>query len=157
MKNENIKEIWNYWEHINKLILLKRRETAQKYGLTFEQFHLLIELDHHAEFKVSTCDLPPTVGEIAADVGNAPHTLSERIKRLEKKDLVKKIKDEKDLRINRVMLTEKGQNLIDRIKNEAVSIFIYNALGEMDETSLNNLSSSLKQLHGNLIKLNQKI
>ncbi len=156
MKNENIKEIWNYWEHINKLILLKRRETAQKYGLTFEQFHLLIELDHHAEFRVSTCDLPPTVGEIAADVGNAPHTLSERIKRLEKKDLVKKIKDEKDLRINRVMLTEKGQNLIDRIKNEAVSIFIYNALGEMDETSLDNLSSSLKQLHGNLIKLNQK-
>ena len=156
MKNENIKEIWNYWEQINKLILLKRRETAQKYGLTFEQFHLLIELDHHAEFRVSTCDLPPTVGEIAADVGNAPHTLSERIKRLEKKDLVKKIKDEKDLRINRVMLTEKGQNLIDRIKNEAVSIFIYNALGEMDETSLDNLSSSLKQLHGNLIKLNQK-
>ena len=156
MKNENIKEIWNYWEHINKLILLKRRETAQKYGLTFEQFHLLIELDHHAEFRVSTCDLPPTVGEIAADVGNAPHTLSERIKRLEKKDLVKKIKDEKDLRINRVMLTEKGQSLIDRIKNEAISIFIYNALGEMDETSLDNLSSSLKQLHGNLIKLNQK-
>lgn len=156
MKNENIKEIWNYWEHVNKLILLKRRETAQKYGLTFEQFHLLIELDHHAEFRVSTCDLPPTVGEIAADVGNAPHTLSERIKRLEKKDLVKKIKDEKDLRINRVMLTEKGQNLIDRIKNEAVSIFIYNALGEMDKTSLDNLSSSLKQLHGNLIKLNQK-
>ena len=96
------------------------------------------------------------MGEIAADVGNAPHTLSERIKRLEKKDLVKKIKDEKDLRINRVMLTEKGQNLIDRIKNEAVSIFIYNALGEMDETSLDNLSNSLKQLHGNLIKLNQK-
>lgn len=157
MKNENIKEIWNYWEHINKLILLKRRETAQKYGLTFEQFHLLIELDHHAEFRVSTCDLPPTVGEIAADVGNAPHTLSERIKRLEKKDLVKKIKDEKDLRINRVMLTEKGQNLIDRIKNEAISIFIYNALGEMDETSLDNLSSSLMQLHENLIKLNQEI
>ena len=157
MKNENIKEIWNYWEHINKLILLKRRETAQKYGLTFEQFHLLIELDHHAEFRVSTCDLPPTVGEIAADVGNAPHTLSERIKRLEKKDLVKKIKDEKDLRINRVMLTEKGQSLIDRIKNEAISIFIYNALGEMDETSLDNLSSSLKQLHENLIRLNQEI
>ena len=157
LKNENITEIWNQWEHINKLILLKRRETAQKYGLTFEQFHLLIELDHHAEFKVSTCDLPPTVGEIAAGVGNAPHTLSERIKRLEKKGLVKKIKDENDLRINRVMLTLKGQNLINSIKNEAGNIFIYNALEKMDENSLDLLSNGLKELHENLIKLNHGI
>ena len=135
---------------MNKLIRLKHRETAQKYGLTFEQFHLLIELDHHAEFKVSAHDLPPTVGEIAADVGNAPHTLSERIKRLEKKGMVKKIRDEKDLRINRVMLTDKGQNLINRIKNEAGNIFIYNALEKMDKKSLNDLLNGLKQLNENL-------
>jgi len=150
LKKENITEIWKYWEHINKLIRLKHRETAQRYGLTFEQFHLLIELDHHAEFKLSAYELPPTVGEIAADVGNAPHTLSERIKRLEKKGLVKKIRDEKDLRINRVMLTDEGQALIDRIKNEAGNIFIYDALEKMDEKSLNNLLNCLKQLNENL-------
>lgn len=143
-------EIWKHLEHINKLIRLKHRETAQKYGLTFEQFHLLIELDHHHELMVSTDILPPTVGEIAADIGNAPHTLSERLKRLEKKDLVKKIKDEKDLRINRVVLTDKGQALIDRIKNESSNIFIYNALKKMDEKSLNNLLAGLKQLNENL-------
>ena len=153
LNKDNIIEIWKYWEHTNKLIRLKHRETAKKYGLTFEQFHLLIELDHHAEFKVSTYELPPTVGEIAADVGNAPHTLSERIKRLEKKGLVKKIRDEKDLRINRVMLTDKGQTLLDRIKNEAVNIFIHNALEEMDERSLNNLLNILKQLNENLSKI----
>ncbi|WP_424355116.1 MarR family winged helix-turn-helix transcriptional regulator [Methanobacterium sp. MBAC-LM] len=150
MKKGNITEILRYWEHINKLIRLKHRETAQKYDLTFEQFHLMIELDHHAEFKLDNYELPPTVGEIAADVGNAPHTLSERIKRLEKKGLVKKIRDEKDLRINRVMLTDKGQNLIDSIKNEADNIFIYNALEKMEKNSLNNLLNSLKQLNENL-------
>lgn len=150
MKNENITEILGYWEHINKLIRLKHRETAQKYGLTFEQFHLMIELDHHAEFKLSNYELPPTVGEIAADVGNAPHTLSERIKRLEKKGLVKKIRDEKDLRINRVMLTDKGQSLIDSIKNEAGNIFIYNALEKMEENTLDDLLTSLIQLNENL-------
>jgi len=148
----NITEILRYWEHINKLIRLKHRETAQKYGLTFEQFHLMIELDHHAEFKLDTYELPPTVGEIAADIGNAPHTLSERIKRLEKKGMVKKIKDEEDLRINRVMLTDKGQNLIDRIKDESSNIFIYSALEEMDEKTLSNLSNGLKQLNENLLK-----
>lgn len=152
MKKGNITEILRYWEHINKLIRLKHRETAQKYGLTFEQFHLMIELDHHAEFKLDTYELPPTVGEIAADIGNAPHTLSERIKRLEKKGMVKKIKDEEDLRINRVMLTDKGQNLIDRIKDESSNIFIYSALEEMDEKTLSNLSNGLKQLNENLLK-----
>jgi DNA-binding MarR family transcriptional regulator len=112
----------------------------------------MIELDHHAEFRLDTYQLPPTVGEIAADIGNAPHTLSERIKRLEKKGMVKKIKDEEDLRINRVMLTDKGQNLIDRIKNESNNIFIYSALEEMDEKTLGNLSNGLKQLNENLLK-----
>ncbi|MCZ3364978.1 MULTISPECIES: MarR family winged helix-turn-helix transcriptional regulator [Methanobacterium] len=152
MKKGNITEILRYWEHINKLIRLKHRETAQKYELTFEQFHLMIELDHHAEFKLDTYELPPTVGEIAADIGNAPHTLSERIKRLEKKGMVKKIKDEEDLRINRVMLTDKGQNLIDRIKNESSNTFLYSALEEMDEKTLSNLSNGLKQLDENLLK-----
>ena len=146
MKRENIIEIQEHWEHINKLIRLKHREIAQKYGLTFEQFHLLIELDHHHELTV----LPPTVGEIAAGIGNAPHTLSERIKRLEKKGLVEKIRDEKDLRISRVMLTGKGQDLIDRIKNEAGNIFFYNALEKMGNESLNNLLNCLRNLNENL-------
>ena len=94
--------------------------------------------------------LPPTVGEIAADIGNAPHTLSERIKRLEKKGLVKKIRDKRDLRINRVALTDKGQILIDRIKNESGNIFICNALEKMDEKLLNDLLGGLKQVDRNL-------
>ena len=150
MKKNNIIEIQEHLEHVNKLIRLKHRETAQKYGLTFEQFHLLIELDHHHELTVNADVLPPTVGEIAADIGNAPHTLSERIKRLEKKGLVEKIRDEKDLRISRVMLTDKGQILIDHIKNEAGNIFIYDTLEKMDEGSLNNLLDGLRQLNKNL-------
>ncbi len=152
LNKNNITEIWEYWEHINKLIRLKHRETAQKYGLTFEQFHLLIELDHHHELTVTADILPPTVGEIAANIGNAPHTLSEKIKRLEKKGLVEKIRDKKDLRVNRVMLTDKGQTLINRIKNEASNIFIYEALEKIDEQSLNNLLDGLRHLNKNLLQ-----
>ena len=143
-------EIQKYLEHINKLVRSKYRETAQKCNLTDEQFHLLIELYHHHELMVSPDMLPPTVGEIAADIGNAPNTLSEKIKRLEKKDLVKRVKDENDLRINRVLLTDKGKALMDSIKNESTKNFIYNALEKMDEKSLNNLLGGLKQLNENL-------
>ena len=75
----------------------------------------MIELD-----VISEEALPPTIGEIAVNIGNAPHTLSGRIKRLEKKGLVRKEKDETDLRINRVVFTEKGQNLINNIKKRQV-------------------------------------
>jgi DNA-binding MarR family transcriptional regulator len=152
--NNNIIEIWKYWEKINRNIRLKHRETAQKYGFTFEQFHLLIELDQHTELKLTADILPPTIGEVADDIGNAPHTLSERIKRLEKKGLVEKRRDNKDLRVNRIMLTHQGQLLIDKIKNEAGNIFIYNTLEHMDQKSLNNLLIGLKELNQEISKGN---
>jgi DNA-binding MarR family transcriptional regulator len=152
--NDNIIEIRKCWEKLNKQVRSKHREIALKYGLTFEQFHLLIELDQHSELKLSADVLPPTIGEVAMDIGNTPHTLSERIKRLEKKGLVKKIRDDTDLRIIRVMLSSDGQILIDQIKNEAGNIFIYNALKKMDQKSLANILTGLKLLNHELSKEN---
>ena len=143
-------EILKLWELINKRIRLKHRETAQKYGFSFEQFHLLIELDHHYELTLVADSLPPTIGNIADHTGNAPHTISERVKRLEKKGLIEKIRDEKDHRIQRVMLSNKGQILIDEIKNEAGHIFLHDALKNMDKKSLENLLNGLKLLNQNL-------
>ena len=147
---DNIIEIQKYWEKLNKQIKSKHREIALKYGLTFEQFHLLIELDHHSELKLSEDVLPPTIGQVANDIGNTPHTLSERVKRLEKKDLVIKIRDDTDLRVIRVMLSSDGQKLMNQIKNETNNIFIYNALKKMDQKSLDNLLTCLKLLNQEL-------
>jgi DNA-binding MarR family transcriptional regulator len=152
MINDNIIEIWECWETVNRSIRLKHRQTAKKYGFTFEQFHLLIELDQHSELKISADILPPTIGEVADDIGNTPHTLSERIKRLEKKGLVEKRRDDNDLRVNRVMLTPQGQKLIDKIKNEAGNIFIYKTLEQMDQKSLDNLLAGLKELKREISK-----
>jgi DNA-binding MarR family transcriptional regulator len=109
-----------------------------------------MELDELELDMISDDLLPPTIGELAADIGNAPHTLSGRIKRLEKKGLIKKIQDEKDLRINRVVFTEKGQELINTIKKEAHNAFIQNALKKMDKETLDNFFEGLKELNKNL-------
>lgn len=146
----DVTEIWKCWKQINRRVTLKHHEIALKYGLTLEQFHLMIEMDELELDVISDEALPPTIGEIAADLGNAPHTLSERIKRLEKKGLVEKIKDDKDLRINRVIFTEKGRNLINIIKKEANDIFIQSALHKMDEKTLNDLLKGLKELNKDL-------
>jgi DNA-binding MarR family transcriptional regulator len=138
-----IVEALKYWNLLNRTIHLKHHETARKYNLTLEQFHLLLEL-YELE------DLPrgqsPTVGEIANRSGNAPHTLSERIKRLEKKGLIIKIKDTRDLRVSRVVLTAQGRELVKRIKKESRDIFFYTALEKMDEKSLDCLVECFKEL-----------
>ena len=145
----DVNKIWECWEKVDRMVRLKHREAAKKNGLTLEQFHLLIELDELELDVISEEALPPKIGEIAADIGNAPHTLSGRIKRLEKKGLVRKEKDEKDLRINRVVFTEKGQNLINNIKKDASNTFIQSAL-QMDEKSLNSLIKGLNELNKEL-------
>lgn len=146
--NEN--EVFKCWKHLNRQIHLKHHEIAQSHGLTLEQFHLLMELDELELNMISDDLLPPTIGELAADIGNAPHTLSGRIKRLEKKGLIKKIQDENDLRINRVVFTENGQELINNIKKEAHNAFIQNALKKMDKETLDNFFKGLKELNKNL-------
>ncbi|HMM22430.1 MAG TPA: MarR family winged helix-turn-helix transcriptional regulator [Selenomonadales bacterium] len=138
-------KIIEYGKFISKLVALKHHELARKYDLTLEQFHLLIELDE-LELDVAEDAAPPTVGQIAETVGNAPHTLSERIKRLGKKGLIEKVKDAKDLRINRVVLTPAGRELLDKISREAFNNFMYGSLEEMGEESLGNLLECLEQL-----------
>lgn len=63
-------EALKYWNLLNRTIHLKHHETARKYNLTLEQFHLLIEL-YEMETDLSK-DQSPTVGEIANRSGNAP-------------------------------------------------------------------------------------
>ncbi|AKB83210.1 hypothetical protein MSBR3_2632 [Methanosarcina barkeri 3] len=133
------------WDSINKIMELKWHEIAQQSNLSLEQFHLLIELDE-LELNVSNETQLPSVGEIASNIGNAPNTLSERIKRLEKKGLVEKIKDKSDLRVSRVALTNEGRRLIESIHNQVGKNLLNEVLEKMDEESIDNLSKSLDQL-----------
>lgn len=143
--NQKIMKIIEHGKFISKLVALKHHELAQKYDLTLEQFHLLIELDE-LELDVTEDAAPPTVGQIAENIGNAPHTLSERIKRLEKKRLVEKVKDKKDLRINRVVLTPAGREMLNKISQEAFNKFMYDSLERMGDESLENFLECLEQL-----------
>jgi MarR family transcriptional regulator, organic hydroperoxide resistance regulator len=133
------------WDSINKIMELRWHAIAQQSNLSLEQFHLLIELDE-LEINVSNETQLPTVGEIANNIGNAPNTLSERIKRLEKKGLVEKIKDKSDLRVSRVALTKEGRRFIESIQSQVGKNLLNNVLEKMDDESLDNLLKNLDQL-----------
>lgn len=142
---EDTSKIVDYIEQINKLIHMKHHELAHKNNLSLDQFHLLIHLKHKL-YK----DKSPTIGDIAKRSGRAQNTISERVTRLEERGLLKKVKDENDRRISRVIMSDKGRELISSINYQASKEFVFNALSDIDEKISVDLLKGLEQLVGKL-------
>lgn len=144
-KEEKIQKIIQYKKDIDSFIHKKHHQLAQKYDLSLEQYHLLVELDE-LMLEVNDEYVAPTVGEIAKSVNNSQNTVSEKITRLENRGLVKRIKDSKDKRISRVVLTEEGRDYINSISRQANNRFLFDSISSMEEKCIDNLLESLKEL-----------
>ena len=88
----------------------------------------------------------PTVGEIANSIDNSQNTVSEKITRLENKGLVTRIKDAKDRRISRIILTDEGRSLIDAISKQANNRFLFDAISRMKDEDIDDLRECLEKL-----------
>lgn len=136
--SEKTEEIVRSVKLINQIIHKKRHEIAQENNLTLDQFHTLIYL--------KKAERPPTIGEMAAETNKAQNTISERISRLEEKGLVERIKDEKDRRVSRVVLSSLGAELINSINYQASNELISGALANIEEEIVDNMIYGLKEL-----------
>lgn len=132
-------EISRYLWECNKIIHKKGHKIATEYGLTYDQYHLLIYLK-----KLKT---PPTINDISDKLNLAQNTVSEKISRMEEKGLVSRIDDDNDRRITRVLITGKGLDLIEIIKKEKSNRITYSALSKLDEEEVNNLLLYLEKLY----------
>lgn len=139
MVQENQKII-QLWRAIDRVIHAEYHYQARQHELTLEQFHLLLDLD---EGSFAREDAAPTVGHIADCAGQAPHTMTDRIKRLEKKGLVTKTRDLADQRICRIEITPAGRGLIQKIIAQAGGDFLKNALDGMEVAERRALRQSL--------------
>lgn len=144
-KEEKISKIIQLKKDIDSCIHRKHHQLAQNYDLSLEQYHLLVELD---ELMLMVNDelVAPTVGEIAKSVNNTQNTVSEKITRLENKGLVERIKDSKDKRISRVVLTKEGREYIESISKQANNRFLFNSISDMEDVDIDNLYTSLEVL-----------
>ena len=139
MKNEELAmKILDRKNTIDSLIHKNYHNLSQKLGLSLDQFHLLLELDElniDLENELSA----PTIGTLAKNINVSQNTVSERITRLEKKGLVKRIADSKDRRISHVVLTDSGINLLKNIGSKAETEFVKSALLNLKNNELENL------------------
>ncbi len=130
--------ISDYIKGCHDIIHRRGHKIAQEYGLTFDQFHILIFLRKKAS---------PTINEISNKFSRAQNTISEKISRLEEKGLVERVGDPNDRRITRVILTEKGLDLIKTIKRERSTRVTHTALMNMEEEEVENLLTNLGKLY----------
>lgn len=145
-KKDKIQKIIDGIDFIEEHVHSRFHKTAKEYGLTLDQFHLLIELEE-LEIKLSN-SAGPKINEIASKRNLSQNTISERITRLEKMNLVIRVKDESDRRISRVKLSEQGRELLKQISNEADSCYVIDLLDNLDDDTINVISSSIDMLTG---------
>ena len=150
-KLEKCIKIYSLKKQIDVSIHQKYHTIAQTHGLTLEQFHLLIELDELL-LDVPSEDLGMSIGVIASQLSAAQNTISERVSRLEKKELVERLPDQQDRRISRVILTQKGKELLEHLEIIASRNAYIDALKNLSENEITQFHSTMQKILSDLNK-----
>jgi MarR family transcriptional regulator, organic hydroperoxide resistance regulator len=140
----NFKNIlWEYTRKISDNTSIAFNPFCEEYGLTMLQVRILVEVYHHEDH---------TIGSLANRINMAGTNISTMCKKLEKKGLMERIRDQADERVVRVAITAKGEEIvkeIDQKLNEKISQFV----GDETEENLNNIIMGLQKLNELLQKL----
>lgn len=84
----------------------KGREILSEFDITIPQFNALLYLVFDGEM---------TLGELSQKMYLACSTITDLLDRMERAELVKRYKDEKDKRVYRVKVLDKGNALIEQV------------------------------------------
>lgn len=125
---------------VSGLVKQKGREILNHYPITPPQFVALQWLQEEGDM---------TIGELSKKMYLAFSTTTDLIARMEKNLLVKRVRDERDRRVVRVHLLEKGVQIIDEVIKKRQS-FLREILHDYSNKEMDNLQKSLKKLHENM-------
>ncbi len=132
--------ISSYIRECSHMIHVKGHELAQEYGLTYDQYHILLFIER-------TKADPPSIRDISIKFNIAQNTTSEKITRLEDKKLVEKISDENDRRVMRIKILDEGVDILKKIRKERAHRITYKALESMSQDEIESLMKNLEKLH----------
>jgi len=81
-----------------------------------------------------------TIGELSAQMYLACSTVTDLLDRMERNELVKRVKDENDRRIVRIVVLDKGHELIKRVMENRIN-YVESILSEIDEETIKAIDS----------------
>lgn len=133
---DKVKDIEKYLRKIDYIIKKKGREILKDYDITGPQFNALQHLIKEGNL---------TVGELSKKMALSYSTITDLIDRMEKNNLVMRIKDEKDRRMVRIKVLDKGFEILQKVLNKRIE-YLANKLKSFTEDEKELLVKSLEKL-----------
>ncbi|ATP41350.1 MarR family transcriptional regulator [Solibacillus sp. R5-41] len=123
--------------YISHLIKQKGREILSNYTITPPQFVALQWLHESGDM---------TIGDLSTKMYLAFSTTTDLVDRMEKNELVQRVRDEKDRRVVRIHLLPEGERIIEEVILKRQN-YLHDIMGEFDEAEFKQLSNNLQKLH----------
>ena len=123
--------------YISHLIKQKGREILSNYTITPPQFIALQWLHEYGDM---------TIGDLSTKMYLAFSTTTDLVDRMEKNDLVQRVRDEQDRRVVRIHLLPEGERVIQEVISKRQK-YLQEILVEFNEQELKDLLDNLQKLH----------
>ncbi|MEK5232796.1 MarR family transcriptional regulator [Lysinibacillus sp. FSL K6-0232] len=134
---ETVATVEKELRYIAAIVKQKGREIVSDYAITPPQFVALQWLEELGDM---------TIGELSNRLYLAFSTTTDLVDRMEKNELVKRVRDENDRRVVVVHLLEKGERIIQEVI-EKRQRYLQEKLVGFTEQEVAQLSSYLEKLH----------
>lgn len=126
--------------YISGIIKQKGREILNSYTITPPQFIALQWLFEHGDM---------TIGDLSNKMYLAFSTTTDLVDRMEKNELVMRIREEQDRRVVRIKLLKEGERIIEEVIQKRQD-YLQTVLSEFSEEEVQQFSFLLEKLHTNM-------
>ena len=117
-------------------------EFLSNYTITPPQFIALQWLFEHGDM---------TIGDLSNKMYLAFSTTTDLVDRMEKNQLVKRVRDEQDRRVVRINLLSEGERVIEEVIDKR-RVYLNSVLADFDEQQVKDFSDLLTKLHQEMKK-----
>ena len=135
--HETVATVEKELRYISAIVKQKGREFVSQYGITPPQFVALQWLEELGDI---------TIGELSNRLYLAFSTTTDLVDRMEKNELVKRMRDENDRRVVVIHLLEKGERIIQEVIEKRQG-YLHEILVGFDVRETEQFSSYLQKLH----------
>ncbi len=135
--NEEVAYLEKELRYISGIIKQKGREILSNYTVTPPQFVALQWLFEHGDM---------TIGDLSTKMYLAFSTTTDLVDRMEKNNLVMRVRDEQDRRVVRIHLLEEGERVIEEVIQKRQN-YLQQILSDFDAPEVQQLSTLLQKLH----------
>lgn len=127
---------------ISTLVKRKERDIVSQFSITLPQFSALLLLKQEGDM---------TIGEMSRKLCLACSTMTDLIDRMEKNKVLERVRDQRDRRVIRIHLLEKGQQMIQKVM-DARCQYLTDVLSSAPSEKILILSEQLSYLREEIYK-----